>query len=215
MPWTRNSEGYAICFDHSDITYMHRLVTDAGPGQLVDHINGNKLDNRRANLRVTTASVNNQNRRMLRNSTSGHRGVTRAKGTRWYSRICFQGRQIHLGTYDTREQAALAYNCAAQTLFGEHAALNDVSGTLTKGTEASIQARIDGTYTRPRPQRVAPRKSPYRGVYWERGRWRAKIGHNYEKLHIGYYLDEEEAARAYDAKARALLGENARLNFPY
>ncbi len=58
--------------------------------------------------------------------------------------------------------------------------------------------------------------SKYKGVMWDkrRGKWQAQIGHNGKKIFIGYFDDEETAARAYDAKAKELYGKYAALNFP-
>ena len=58
--------------------------------------------------------------------------------------------------------------------------------------------------------------SQYKGVMWDkrRSKWQAMIGHNLKKVFIGYFDDETEAARAYDAKAKELFGEYAALNFP-
>jgi hypothetical protein len=58
--------------------------------------------------------------------------------------------------------------------------------------------------------------SQYKGVMWDkrRSKWQAQIGHNGKKIFIGYFDDEESAARAYDAKAKELYGQYAALNFP-
>lgn len=92
--------------------YLHRLLMGLGPGrkQVVDHINHNGLDNRRENLRVCTSVMNALNRRdsVDRVDTTG---VYRNRG-RWSSKIGFEGRVIHLGTFDTQREAGIAYAAA-------------------------------------------------------------------------------------------------------
>jgi hypothetical protein len=97
---------------------MHRFLTG---WPLVDHINGNGLDNRRENLRRATVQENNRNRR----PRNQYKGVTLERRTgRWFARIAIDGHRIHLGTFDTPEAAAAAYDTAAREHFGEFAWLN-------------------------------------------------------------------------------------------
>ena len=83
---------------------MHTLITGFS---LVDHINRNGLDNRRLNLREATRSLNNRNRSLQSNNTSGWTGVQKSHN-RWRAVINFQGKR-HLGCYDTPEEAYAAY----------------------------------------------------------------------------------------------------------
>jgi hypothetical protein len=117
----RNNTLYAAA---SPIT-MHRIIlgSDGAEASLVDHENGNGLDNRRENLRMATASQNQGNRRLNRNSTSGYKGVSRRNG-RWTARIKMKGRSTYLGTWDTPEEAAEAYDSKAREYFGEFAHVN-------------------------------------------------------------------------------------------
>lgn len=100
---------------------MHNFVTGL---PYVDHINGNGLDNRRANLRPATASQNQANQRMRRDNRSGFRGVQHAPRGRWRALIVAKGQRISLGYYDAREDAARAYDVAAIQHFGEYARTN-------------------------------------------------------------------------------------------
>lgn len=106
--------------------YMHRLIMSAGKGILVDHINGDGLDNRRINLRLATRHENMRNQHNQR-SNSGYRGVswhrTRKK---WGARIRYANKLWHLGWFDDPKEAALAYNKAALEYFGEFASPNKV-----------------------------------------------------------------------------------------
>lgn len=102
---------------------MHRLILDAPLGMLVDHINGNGLDNRRDNLRLATKGQNNYNTRLRRDNATGYKGVKR-NCLRWVARIRIDRRLIHLGSFSTKEDAARAYDSAARRHFGEFAKLN-------------------------------------------------------------------------------------------
>jgi hypothetical protein len=85
--------------------YLHRVILAAPEGFEVDHIDGNRLNNTRANLRVVPHKAN------MRNMLGKKRGVY-AEGARFRSAITVDYRQIHLGTYDTREEAHAAYAAA-------------------------------------------------------------------------------------------------------
>lgn len=104
--------------------YMHRFLTNAKPGMYVDHINRNKLDNRRANLRLCNQSQNCANS-VRPPSLTGYRGVKLDKRDGRYSAtVFFRGRAIALGRFATAEEAAEVYNKAAIEYFGDFARPN-------------------------------------------------------------------------------------------
>lgn len=101
--------------------YMHRLIVDAPTSKVVDHINGDRLDNRRSNLRVCTQSQNLMNQKIRQDSESRLKGVYWHKqNNRWYAR--FRGKS--LGSFDTKEEAADNYNKMAIKEYGAYARLN-------------------------------------------------------------------------------------------
>ncbi len=105
---------------------LHRIIMNAPAGLLVDHQNGNGLDNRRANLRLATHSQNLCNSRINKsNCSSQFRGVSlfRRRGV-WSARIKIRGKSIFLGYFDNEIDAAKAYDRAAIKYHGEFARLN-------------------------------------------------------------------------------------------
>lgn len=125
--WTMASTGYAIT-NRKQIpgqeALMHRVIAAPAPDQVVDHINGNRLDNRRANLRNCTQGQNTINRRAIR-AQSGFRGVTQDKRDKsWAACVAYDHTVLSLGAYPTPEDAAYAYDSAARQLHGEFAVLN-------------------------------------------------------------------------------------------
>ena len=110
--------------------YMHRVITDAQPGQDVDHEDRDGLNNRRDNLRLCTSSQNNANSRKRVGCSSRYKGVTWHKQTsKWQAQIKAQRTQIYLGLFDDEWEAALSYNEAATEHFGEFARLNRIEGS--------------------------------------------------------------------------------------
>jgi len=104
---------------------LHRLIVGAPVGEVVDHINGDTLDNRRSNLRVCSRAENLWNAGKRRHNTSGFKGVCFDKRDgRWYARIRAVGRVHDLGRYKTAEEAAMAYDAKAAELHGPFARLN-------------------------------------------------------------------------------------------
>lgn len=107
------------------VVYMHRLIVRATKGH-IDHINGDKLDNRRSNLRVCTPQQN-VHHTMSRKGTSVYKGVSWDKRrNKWKAVIGYEYRRIDIGRYDTEREAALAYNDMARSLHGNFAVLNKV-----------------------------------------------------------------------------------------
>jgi hypothetical protein len=106
---------------------MHRLILAAAAGQWVDHIDGDGLNNRRANLRICDPNQNAANSRRVPN-TIGYRGVWRTIYGRYYASITSKGRAVRLGSFSTAIEAAVAYDEAAKELHGEFATLNFPEG---------------------------------------------------------------------------------------
>jgi hypothetical protein len=105
--------------------YMHRVIMQAGPGQQIDHRDGNACNNTRSNLRFATHSQNQGNQRRNSINTSSYKGVTWQKNDKkWVSKINKNKQRYHLGYFDDPIEAALAYDRAAKELHGEFARIN-------------------------------------------------------------------------------------------
>lgn len=109
--------------------YMHRVISNAPKGVQIDHVNGNSLDNRKANLRYASKATNMRNRGKLNRkggSSSQYKGVyhDRRYANSWNAYITVDGKRINLGTFSTEDQAARVYDEAAKKYHGEFAFLN-------------------------------------------------------------------------------------------
>jgi len=104
---------------------MHRVILSAKEGDITDHINRDKLDNRRSNLRLCTPAESARNQNLRKDNKSGYKGVHwHPVDKKWCAKICVHGKRTFLGNYDQVEDAARAYDQAAIELHGEFARLN-------------------------------------------------------------------------------------------
>lgn len=138
------SKGYAIRGATEELDgykkktlFLHQDIAKAKYGNydtsklICDHINRDSLDCRRKNIRLVTASENNQNRKVFKDKTkSKYKGVYKRQEPRktWLSTIALQGKVYYLGDFKTEKEAALAYNKKAKELYGEFANLNKIEG---------------------------------------------------------------------------------------
>lgn len=104
---------------------MHREILKTPQDMDTDHINMNGLDNRRNNLRICTRSQNYMNRGKYKDNISGYKGVY-WYNKKWVAQIKVNAKQIYLGRFKDKEQAAEAYNKAAKKYHGEFARLNNI-----------------------------------------------------------------------------------------
>lgn len=100
---------------HRIAWYLYYGVDAEG---MIDHINGDRTDNRIENMRVVSFIENSKNRGINKNNTSGAKGVVK-KGNKYYARIGFNGIKLFIGSYNTLEDAEVAYKEKAVELYGE------------------------------------------------------------------------------------------------
>jgi len=123
--WSIHGGGYAQTSYKYKLILMHRLLFPEL--HQIDHIDGNRLDNRKQNIRECNESQNQANRGKTRLNTSGFKGVSWSnKSGKWCVKIGFRGNKIHLGLFSCLKQAALTYNNKAIELHGAFARLNEV-----------------------------------------------------------------------------------------
>lgn len=124
--WFLDSNGYIFANVNDTKVRIHRMVLNCtGETKCVDHINGNKLDNRKINLRECSVSENAMNKRRKVTSNSRYKGVTwHKKNNKWQAQIEINSKSKYIGQFDNELEAALAYDRMARELFGDFARVN-------------------------------------------------------------------------------------------
>lgn len=123
--WVDTGSGYFGTNINGRIMLLHNFLMNPPEGKICDHINRNKMDNRRSNLRYATQKENSRNRSKLSVNTSGYIGVSwHIRKRKYVAQIKIDGHTIHLGSFDNAEDAARVRDKAALFYFGEFANLN-------------------------------------------------------------------------------------------
>jgi hypothetical protein len=128
--WHINDSGYAVRNVSKKIAKnktvrMHREIMNTPFDLETDHINGNRLDNRKTNLRICTSAQNKKNAKKRTDNTSGYKGVDWDKiNGKWRAKILVNGKQITIGRFANIDDAAHAYDEVAEKQYGEFASLN-------------------------------------------------------------------------------------------
>ena len=146
-----------------DLIWSRMMDADVPHGFLVDHINRDKLDNRRLNLRLATKSQNEQNKTKRRaNTTSRFKGVVKMSGRKkcWRATLTEEGYNIHIGTFYSEKEAAIAYNQAAYERWGEFAVLNDVNDVVRSEDKEPEEELIKYKARYERKKHGKPRTDP-------------------------------------------------------
>lgn len=133
--WFCAKRGYAVrnlphrlrACEQKPTIYMHRIIWEHHFGSIpkgyeIDHVDGDRLNNQKVNLRLVTSRQNKMNSALRSDNTSGYKGVTwdRQK-RRWKAQIMMNGKNHPLGRFKTKEEAAAVYEEAAHRMFGEYA----------------------------------------------------------------------------------------------
>jgi hypothetical protein len=130
--WNITSGGYVIRYDFTSGKQkgfkMHNGIISSSGNLVVDHINRDKLDNQRCNLRLVNQQQNAINVGKYSGKTSIYKGVSYKKeNQKWHAQIQYKRTRFHLGYFDKEHHAAMAYDIAAKTWFGKYAYLNFIS----------------------------------------------------------------------------------------
>lgn len=115
--WTIH-DGYAISVSNNDTIRMHRLIKNCPEDKIVDHINRNRSDNRKNNLRICVQEVNVKNISKRKDNKSGYTGISKS-GNKWIVRISVNKKRITVGTYKDFEKAVEARKDAELKYWGE------------------------------------------------------------------------------------------------
>jgi hypothetical protein len=138
--WFIDKHGYIITRKNKRNIYIQRMIMNTPKGLETDHINHDKLDNRKSNLRICTKSENQHNRKIGVNNKSGFKGVSWSKhGNNWEVRIVVNNKKKFLGRFNDLIEAGKVYDKKASEFFGEFACLN-----FKKVVRKDVEKEING-----------------------------------------------------------------------
>lgn len=186
-------------------TYMHRMVMGAQPGEEVDHIDGNGLNNSRSNLRIATSQQNKRNQRVHKDSTSRIKGVSWSPERRKFQvYITVDWKRIPLGRFESAEEALAVRLAAEKEHFGDFAKEIDYTEALANLKAAQLPKReMIGRGRKKGDIGVRPkshRDGGHVGVRQHKnGRWIARL----TSKHLGYFDTFEQAVSARIAAEKA------------
>lgn len=205
--WAYSNERYAVTNHSGKFTSMHQLVVslskmDIPSGFIIDHRDGNGLNNQKINLRICTQSHNQMNKsKTTSKTTSQYKGVHFDKYCgKWNPTIekTIEGKRkkYNLGLFDNEYLAARVYDVNALYWFKEYAKTNFP-------TEDYQDEKYDKYIVIDKPIK---RTSKYKYVCWQKSisKWAVELTHNKQRYKLGFYEDEVEAAK----KANEFIIEN-------
>jgi len=171
--------------------YMHRMIMNPPTNMVVDHINRNKCDNRKENLRIVTYTQNTWNTTSKNTNTSEYKGVSKTSRGKFMVQITAVGKERYIGSFTNEIAAANAYNYHARKYYDEHAYLNDVPFM----SEDEWRRYRDGL------------SSQFRGVYWhaQLKKWAVAINGDKKKTH--FFEDEIVAANYYNHRIGEMVND--------
>lgn len=184
-----NSNGYAISHD---LVKMHRLIMQPTKEQLIDHIDRNKLNNSRSNLRIVTREGNVHNQKKRENTKNNYKGVQFIKKLNLYQSRCrMNGSDYFLGHYTSEKAAAHAYNVKAKSL-SPYVLLNELADPIE-----ALESMVNNDRVTIIP---AERESRHKYIYWHKGhkKWIVVITRNNRRKYLGDFKLEQDALIARD-----------------
>ena len=212
--WYLSRAGYAIAGEERK--KMHRLILGAKPGELVDHIDRNKLNNQRSNLRIVDMEGNVHNQQKRTGTANKYKGTSYVPRLGlWQSRCRIRGNDFFLGYFSSEEAAAYAYNKKA---------IEYSDTILLNAIDLPIETLEEMLITHRRTQPICEKTSSHTGVYWHKkggsakqGCWLAVIRIGGVKKQIGRFDDEMKAAAAVKGAIVAIkhVGLEESLSKPY
>ena len=198
---------------------LARKIMNCPKGMVVDHININSLDNRKANLRICTTKENNQNKR--KKNSVNHTFIKENDGSYSYDPgpLLIDKENLHLVDHiyisvKKTSKNKKGYSLARFLVLCENLIVDHIDGNTLNNKKNNLRVCTlqQNCYN------ISARKytSKYRGIYFDKGsnKWASSININRKKIYLGTFKDEKTAAKMYDVCANYLYGEFARLNFP-
>jgi hypothetical protein len=197
------SQGYATCtsYNNNESSLMHRLIMKPKDNEMIDHINNNRLDNRRENLRICNVTVNNLNRKKTKNASSQYKGVYfDKKSNKYTTQISNNGKTYSLGQFENEIDAAEQVDKFILFNKWDYIYLNfpDKKKKYEKNPYV------------PKVKKCGQ----YSGVSKSGKKYNCTVYVNGKGVYLGKFEDEIMAAKAYDEYVVKNNIPNKNLNFP-
>jgi hypothetical protein len=132
--WRKNGNGYCITEKDRRHIFLHRVVLNTD--KTVDHINENKLDNRKGNLRICTKSTNQMN-------VAKYKGYYQTKNGSWLAKIKMHGKQLHLGIFQSEQEAYFCRWYAEKLLFKHFASDKKAEPIISEERKKDIKTMVE------------------------------------------------------------------------